>query len=140
MSTQSGDVARTVDYGRGGVALKMLGLALLLLGLGAILLYAGNNEMGGGGGLLVAGKDEILGGASLLGGLGLVYLQLRQAASGGPLLRLSPAGARLNIAGRVFVDIPWREVSEVAGFDVVGLRTRTTSGLERLFNRRGDRS
>ncbi len=138
LSTHSGDVARTVDYGRGRVALKMLGLALLLLGMGGILLYAGNEEMHGGGSLLDAGKDAILGGASLLAGLGLVFLQIRQVASGEPLLRLSPGGARLNIDGRVFVDIPWREVSEVTALDAVGLRTRPTSHFERLFRRRSD--
>ncbi len=139
MDTQSGDVARTIDYGRGRVALKMLGFALLLLGLGGILLHAGNDEMRRGSSL-VAVKDEIFGCVSLLAGLGLVFLQMRQVASGAPLLRLSPAGARLNINGRVFVDIPWSEVSEVTALEVAGLQTRPTSRLERLFHRRSDGS
>ena len=109
LGAASDDVARTLDYGRGKVMLKLFGLDLLLIGAGGILLYAGSSDRFAGT-ALQAGWNEFLGAASLMFGLALFFLHMRQSASGEPLLRLSPAGARLNIDGTVFVDVPWSEV------------------------------
>jgi hypothetical protein len=119
--------------------LKLFGLDLLFLGMGGILLYAANNKLFNDASL-AAGWDGLLGGACLLFGLAFFFLHMRQAASGEPLLRLSPAGARLNIDGKVFVDVPWSEVSEVTALDVEGRMTVYTTPLEQLFRRPSDGS
>jgi hypothetical protein len=130
----SDDVGRTLDYGRGKVMLKLFGLDLLFIGMGAILLYAGNGKYLDGASL-AGGWDGFLGGASLLFGLALFFLHMRQTASGEPLLRLSPAGARLNIDGKVFVDVPWSEVGDVTALDVEARLLVYTTPLEQLFRR-----
>lgn len=136
MGTESDDVGRTLEYGRGKVMLKLFGLDLLFIGTGGILLYAGNKELLDDASL-TAGWHGFLGVACLLLGLALFFLHMRQTASGEPLLRLSPAGARLNIDGKVFVDVPWSEVGEVTALDVEGRLLVYTTPLEQLFRRPG---
>jgi hypothetical protein len=119
--------------------LKLFGLDLLLITMGGFLLYVGNSELIDDASL-TAGWHGLLGGASLLFGLALFFLHMRQTASGEPLLRLSPVGARLNIDGKVFVDVPWSEVGEVTALDVEGRLLVYTTPLEQLFRRPSDGS
>jgi hypothetical protein len=135
LGAESDDVGRTLDYGRGKVMLKLFGLDLLFMGMGAFLLYVANTKLLGDDSL-AGGWDGFLGGASLLLGLAYFFRLMRQTASTEPLLRLSPAGARLNIDGKVFVDVPWSEVGDVTALDVEGRKLVGTTPLERMFDRR----
>lgn len=132
MGAESDDVGRTLDYGRGKVMLKLFGLDLLFIGMGAFLLYVANTKLLGDDSL-AGGWDGFLGGASLLVGVAYFFRLMRQTASTEPLLRLSPAGARLNMDGAVFVEVPWSEVREVTALDVEARFAVRTTPLERSF-------
>jgi hypothetical protein len=132
LGAESDDVGRTLDYGRGKVMLKLFGLDLLFIGMGVALLLITNSDRFGHGSL-ERGWHDLLGVAALLFGLALFSVHIRQTASTEPLLRLSPAGARLNMDGAVFVDVPWSEVCEVTALDVEARFAVRTSPLERTF-------
>lgn len=134
LGAESDDVGRTLDYGRGKVMLKLFGFDLLCIGLGVALLLITNSDRFGHGSL-ERGWHDLLGVAALLFGLALFSVHIRQTASVEPLLRLSPAGARLNMDGAVFVDVPWSEVSEVAALDVEARFAVRTTPFERSFRR-----
>jgi hypothetical protein len=103
-SEQARDVTQFVAYGRGKTALKFIAFSALVLVTGLVVAFGK--------------KDWLLGGPLAALALGAIVWQIHGMSSGEPFLRLSPAGLRLNLNGRVFLDIPWREVEAIASLNL----------------------
>jgi hypothetical protein len=99
-SEQAQDVTKIVAYGSGKTALKFIAFSALVLVTGLVVAFGK--------------KDWLLGGPLAALAAAAIVWQIHGLLSGEPFLRLSPAGLRLNLDGRVFLDIPWREVEAIS--------------------------
>jgi hypothetical protein len=103
-SEQAQDVAKIVTYGSAKTALKFIAFSALVLVTGLVVAF---------------GKKEwLLGGPLAAVAAAAIVWQIHGLRSGEPFLRLSPAGLRLNLDGRVFLDIPWQEVEAISSLDL----------------------
>jgi hypothetical protein len=103
-SEQTRDITKTIAYGSGKTALKYIAFSALVLAIGLIVAFGK--------------KDWLLGGPlAAVAALAIVW-QINGQRSAEPLLRLSPAGLRLNLDGYVFADIPWREVEGISSLNL----------------------
>jgi hypothetical protein len=111
-SEQPQDVGKTIAYGVGKTALKNIAFSVLVLAVGIVV--------------ALGKKHWLLGGPLAALAVAAIVWQIHGLLSGEPFLRLSPAGLRLNLDGRVFLDIPWREVEAISSliltFEVVQKR------------------
>jgi hypothetical protein len=103
-SEQAQDVSKTIAYGSGKTALKYIAMSALVLAVGLVV--------------ALGKKDWLLGGPLAALAAAAIVWQIHGLLSGEPLLRLSPAGLRLNLDGRVFLDIPWQEVEAISSLDL----------------------
>jgi hypothetical protein len=103
-SEQARDVTQFVAYGRGKTALKFIAFSALVLVTGLVVAFGK--------------KDWLLGGPLAALAAVVIVWQIHGLLSGEPFLRLSPAGLRLNLNGRVFLDVPWREVEAIASLNL----------------------
>ena len=103
-SEQTLDINKTIAYGSGKTALKFIAFSALVLVTGLVVAFGK--------------KDWLLGGPLAALAAGAIVWQIYGLLSGEPFLRLSPAGLRLNLDGRVFLDIPWREVEAISSLDL----------------------
>jgi hypothetical protein len=103
-SEQAQDVTKIVAYGSGKTALKFIAFSALVLVTGLVVAFGK--------------KDWLLGGPLAALAAAAIVWQIHGLLSGEPFLRLSPAGLRLNLDGRVFLDIPWREVEAISSLDL----------------------
>jgi hypothetical protein len=103
-SEQAQDVNKIIAYGSGKTALKYIAFSVLVLAVGLVV--------------ALGKKDWLLGGPLAALAAAAIVWQINGLLSAEPLLRLSPAGLRLNLDGSVFVDIPWREVEAVTSLNL----------------------
>jgi hypothetical protein len=103
-SERAPDVSKTIAYGSGKIALKYIASSALVLVTGLVVAFGK--------------KDWVLGGPLAALAAAAIVWQIHGLRSGEPFLRLSPAGLRLNLDGRVFLDIPWREVKAISSLDL----------------------
>jgi hypothetical protein len=103
-SEQAQDVNKIVAYGSGKTALKYIAFSVLVLAVGLVVAFGK--------------KDWLLGGPLAVLAAAAIVWQINGQLSAEPLLRLSPAGLRLNLDGSVFVDIAWREVEAVTSLNL----------------------
>jgi hypothetical protein len=103
-SEQAQDVTNIVAYGSGKTALKFIAFSALVLITGLVVAFGK--------------KDWLLGGPLAALAAAAIVWQIHGLLSGEPFLRLSPAGLRLNLDGRVFLDIPWQEVEAISSLDL----------------------
>src|SRR5664279_2305190 len=94
-SEQARDVTQAVAYGSGKTALKFIAFSALVL-VTALVVAFGK-------------KDWLLGGPLAALAVAAIARQIHGLLSGEPFLRLSPEGLRLNLDGRLFLDVPWQE-------------------------------
>lgn len=116
------DIQAPLALGRGWIRLRFLAMAAGLLLIGVLALLA-LRERGGHDG--ARGLYALIAAWSVLA-LGLFLFAreaYRLARPGPPLLALSPQGVSLNVDGARLVEVPWREVEDLAVIDVT---TRTT--------------
>jgi hypothetical protein len=99
-SEQAQDVNMIIAYGSGKTALKYIAFSVLVLAVGLVVAFGK--------------KDWLLGGPLAA----LAAAAINGLLSAEPLLRLSPAGLRLNLDGSVFVDIAWLEVEAVTSLNL----------------------
>jgi hypothetical protein len=103
-SDEARDVTRLVTYGSGRTALKFIAMSAFVLVVGLTVAF---------------GKQNWLLGLPLAAvALVVIIWHVYGVLSGEPFLRLSPAGLRLNLDGRSFLDIPWREVEAISSLDL----------------------
>jgi hypothetical protein len=98
------DIGKTISYGSGKAALKYIAFSVLVLASGLVV--------------ALGKKDWLLGGPLAALAAAAIVWQINGLRSAEPLLRLSTAGLRLNLDGRVFLDIPWREVEAISSLDL----------------------
>jgi hypothetical protein len=98
------DVSKTVAYGSGKTALKFIAMSALVLVVGLVA--------------AIEKKDWLLGGPLAAVAAAAIVWHIRGLLSGEPFLRLSSAGLRLNLDGRVFLDVPWREVDAISSLNL----------------------
>jgi hypothetical protein len=103
-SEQARDVSQVVAYGSGKTALKFIAFSALVLVTGLVVAFGK--------------KDWLLGGPLAALAAMVIVWQIHGLLSRKPFLRLSPAGLRLNLNGRVFLEIPWREVEAIASLNL----------------------
>jgi hypothetical protein len=103
-SEQAQDVNKIVAYGSSKTALKYIAFSVLVLAVGLVVAFGK--------------KDWLLGGPLAALAAAAIVWQINGLLSAEPLLRLSPAGLRLNLDGSVFVDIPWREVEAISSLNL----------------------
>jgi hypothetical protein len=103
-SERAQDVSKTIAYGSAKTALKFIAFSALVLVTGLVVAFGK--------------KDWLLGGPLAALATAAIVWQIHGLLSGEPFLRLSPAGLRLNLDGRVFLDIPWREVEAISSLDL----------------------
>ena len=103
-SEQVRDVTQVVAYGSAKTALKFIAFSALFLVTGLVVAFGTNNWL--------------LGGPLAALAAVVIVWQVHGLLSGEPFLRLSPAGLRLNLNGRVFLDVPWQEVEAISSLDL----------------------
>jgi hypothetical protein len=103
-SEQARDVTKTIAYGSGKTVLKFIAFSALVLVTGLVVAFGK--------------KDWLLGGPLAALAAVVIVWQTHGLLSGEPFLRLSPAGLRLNLNGRVFLDVPWQEVEAIASLNL----------------------
>ena len=122
-SEQAQDVTKIVAYGSGKTALKYIASSALVLVTGLVVAFGK--------------KDWLLGGPLAALAAAAIVWQIHGLLSGEPFLRLSPAGLRLNLDGRVFLDIPWREVEAISHVAWIFPRERSVPACHRPAGFRG---
>jgi hypothetical protein len=103
-SEQARDVTTIVAYGSAKTALKIIAFSAPVLVTGLVVAFGK--------------KDWLLGGPLAAVAAAAIVWQIHGLRSGEAFLRLSPAGLRLNLDGRVFLDIPWQEVEAISSLDL----------------------
>jgi hypothetical protein len=101
--TLSSERAQDVS-GSAKTALKFIAFSALVLVTGLVVAFGK--------------KDWLLGGPLAALAAAAIVWQIHGLLSGEPFLRLSPAELRLNLNGRVFLDIPWRGVEAISSLDL----------------------
>ena len=91
-SEQARDVTKILAYGSGKTVLKFIAFSALVLVIWLVVAFGK--------------KDWLLGGPLAAVAAAAIIWQIHGLRSGEPFLRLSPAGLRLNLDGRVFLDVP----------------------------------
>jgi hypothetical protein len=103
-SEQAQDITKTIAYGSGRTAAKYIAMSALVLVVGLVVAFGK--------------KDWLLGGPLAAVAAVAIVWQINGLRSAEPLLRLTPAGLRLNLDGRVFLDIPWQEVEAISSLNL----------------------
>jgi hypothetical protein len=103
-SERAQDITKIIAYGSGKTALKYIAFSVLVLASGLVV--------------ALGKKDWLLGGPLAAVAAVAIVWQINGLLSAEPLLQLSTAGLRLNLDGRVFLDIPWREVEAISSLNL----------------------
>jgi hypothetical protein len=103
-SERAQDVTKIIAYGSGSTALKYTAFSAFVLAAGLVV--------------ALGKKDWLLGGPLAAVAAAAIVWQIHGTLSAEPLVRLSPAGLRLNLDGTVFLDIPWPEVEAVSSLNL----------------------